>query len=447
MHLPVCDTKHAKINAFWGHDLADFDALIKQALKTQNSVDLRVREKVYQSSRNALLRMLEKAGNLETPAGKLHLAELEKSIGRIEAEFSPSPVEPTEPSGLNDSVLTPPSLLVDSQSAATSAQDENVQIRPQGDINVGVHAEVPIVESPHVEASIQSPHVVSAASVDAHQSDVPQVNTPLFEEPTAPEAYPEAYTDATNHVQPIDTYLQQPSDYQQADYQQGEIPPNDPEPVLNYKRKSPILRRLSGLLMILIVLGVIAWLAYAFMSNLSKPTNGAAQLKIQEQQRIDKSSIYLDILTPSDHSALVTAGRGTVEVVTELNTQYLRIQSIRKSPNSATSAEPILLELQPGVLKKIAGKSVTVEIITKSGNSDDGLFSVQCLVGGKSVCDRKRFPVGQQPENIIFALNLAKEAIHGDTFLAINTDVKSNVNASGAGSPIDILYVRIRIPK
>lgn len=430
LHLPVCDFKHAKINVFWGHDVADFDALIKQALKTQNSVDPKVRERVYQSSRNALLRMLEKTGNHEAPAGKLHLAELEKSISRIEAEFSPRPAElaaePIEPSGLNQSPS--PSLLGGNQPAPINAQGENAHIEPQVDINVGENTGA---------ANVDAPQVVSS------QSDAPQVEVPHA---------PEAYASAQNHVQSIDPDIQQQSEYKQPEYKQpeykqSEIPPNNPEPALNYKRKSPILRRLSGLLMILMVLGVIAWLAYAFISNLSKPTNGAEQQKIQEQQRIDKLSIYLDVLTPSDHSALVTAGRGTVEVITELNTQYLRIQSIRKSPNSLTSAEPILLELQPGVLQKIAGKSVTVEIRTKSGNSEDGLFSVQCLVGGKSVCDRKRFPVGQQPENIIFALNLAKEAIHGDAFLAINTDVKSTVNASGAGSSIDILYVRIRIPK
>lgn len=396
---------------FWGRDLADFDALIKQALKTQNATDVKVRQKVYQSSRNALMRMLQKTGNHEKPAGKLHIAELEQAISRIESDYTPQPISHSIDPIPATSVVEPQGVEVD---PTTSQQATSHHVEPSFEVNQDNHID------------LDDPNVTGASNANIVSNNQAPQNDAQFETPNVAN--------------------QQPA-YANAEFSNAEIPANDPEPVLNYKRKSPILRRLSGLLMFLIVIGVIAWLAYALITNLSKPTDGAAQQKNQEQQKIDQSSLYLDVLTPSDSSSLVTAGRGTAEVVTQLNVDYLRIQSIRTSPNSLTSAEPILLELQPGILQKISGKSVTVEIRTKSGNSQDGLFSVQCLVSGESVCDRKRFPVGQQPENIIFALKLDKETVDGGTFLAINTDVKSTINTSGAGSPIDILYVRVRVPK
>ncbi|MBL1406989.1 MAG: hypothetical protein COC00_013460 [Rhizobiales bacterium] len=424
--------------------MADFEVLIKQALKTQNSTDDNVRQKVYQSSRNALLRMLQKTGNHETPAGKSHMAELEQAIARLEADYTPLPENP-----LSENFLPANTLQENTNPIAPSPVapvESAIYTEPQ---SVLPHEVDPRAVEPNVEGSqnnyidLDDPSVTGENLVSNNQA--PQIDV-QYEVPIEASSVIDQ-----QQLENVQSEYAQPknvqSEYDHPEYDESIMPPNDPEPVLNYKRKSPIFRRLSGLLIFLIVIGVIAWLAYAFFTNLSKPTDGAAQQKLQEHQKTDQSSIYLDILTPSDSSALVTSGRGTAEVVTQLNVDYLRIQSIRTSPNSLTSAEPILLELQPGVLSKIAGKSVTVEIRTKSGNSEDGLFSVQCLVSGESVCDRKRFPVGQQPENIIFALKLDKEAVDGGTFLAINTDVKSTVNTSGAGSPIDILYVRIRIAK
>lgn len=435
--------------------MADFDALIKQALKTQNSADSLVREKVYQSSRNALMRMLEKAGSQDTDAGKSHFAALENSISRIEAEFTPkivepAPPEPTQPKSVGPEFVQPAPSLLAGQNDVGSTFQNNPAI-PQsgvlGNANAGLDKPTPAPylqkEAPQVSAALNPTPQVEAPNVQP----VKVQQEPVFSRSEfVPEAAPEfVQVQATD--QQADVHHVEPNFQQEVGYHQDDFAAADPEPILNYKRKSPILRRLSTLLIILIVLGVIFWLVFAFIANLSKSTNVAEQQKIQEQQQNDKSSIYLNILTPNDPSALVTSGRGSAEVVTELNRQYLRIKSIRNTPNSTSSADPILLELQPGVLQKIAGKAVTVEIRTKSGSAEDGLFSIQCLVAGESVCDRKRFPVGQQPENVIFALKLANEAANGDTFLAINTDVKSAVNSNGEGNPIDILYVRIRMAK
>ena len=69
--------------------LADFEGLIRQALARQDASDPVVRQKVYQSSRNALAKMIAAAGASEPAAINEQRNALENSINRIEAGFAP----------------------------------------------------------------------------------------------------------------------------------------------------------------------------------------------------------------------------------------------------------------------------------------------------------------------------------------------------------------------
>ena len=65
--------------------MADFEGLIRQALARQNDADPAIREKVYQSSRKALARMIASAGVQPPDVINRQRAALEESIRRIEA--------------------------------------------------------------------------------------------------------------------------------------------------------------------------------------------------------------------------------------------------------------------------------------------------------------------------------------------------------------------------
>ena len=67
--------------------MANFEGLIRQALESQNGDDAGVRQRIYQSSRNALAKMLEKKGDLSEQALRQHFAALEGSISVIEVEY------------------------------------------------------------------------------------------------------------------------------------------------------------------------------------------------------------------------------------------------------------------------------------------------------------------------------------------------------------------------
>ena len=143
---------------------------------------------------------------------------------------------------------------------------------------------------------------------------------------------------------------------------------------------------------------------------------------------------------------MITAGNGTAEILSEISVPAIRIVSVRKPGAHETPAEPLLLELAPGILKNIAGKRVTVEIMAKSGDSGAATFAVSCDFGDLGDCGRKRFRIGLQPEAVIFSIEISGDLKEGQrAFLAINTDVTSSAAISGKGAKIDIVYARIRI--
>ncbi|MCC0022283.1 MAG: hypothetical protein H6888_14545 [Nitratireductor sp.] len=226
-------------------------------------------------------------------------------------------------------------------------------------------------------------------------------------------------------------------------------PQADAYPV--YKRKHPLLRRLWPIALAIAVILVILWLLYALLSNMDEGSRNATSAAngtnpADARQDTSDGSFYITLLEPTDLSALTTAGRGSAELVNEQNRDILRIQSLRENGAKDEIAQPILLKLNPGVIKQIVGKEVTVEIRAKSGSSGPATFAIECSVDGANACGRKRFRVGLQPEDIVFALRPANGfKANSEAWLAINTDVTSAADISGAGEVIDIIYSRIRV--
>jgi len=209
-------------------------------------------------------------------------------------------------------------------------------------------------------------------------------------------------------------------------------------------RRKPILRRLVPVLIGLVVIAAILFGLYYFLAAPKDAAREAGGNPAATQT--DPNSVYLTLLEPTDLSALTTAGRGSADLVNEQNQQFLRLKSIRSGADSRKIADPILIELKPGVMEQAAGQKATVELRAKSGESGPATFSIECLLGGESICNRKRFRIGLQPEAVFFELDLRQHsASEGPAFLAINTDVTSAADIGGQGETLDLLYVRIRL--
>ena len=405
MQITPEQVKQANIpKSHWTKLLANFEALIRSALSKQNSTGRVVREKVYQSSRNALQRMISANRTLTVENTLAQQRALEASILRVEADLSgaakqtqseapsfqqPTPFPPPKPTP--EPVLSPSPAPVEQPAA-----DPVVPPQPEVQTNAGA-ANVPGVQ---VEQA-------SARNID--------VNHPGVEV----------------HLDEMDSY-------------------QSPPPEFSHRRK--MQRKLFGFLAIGFILGFLLWLGYIlFAGHIEDFLFGDGQsdgrvTSLDPNAGQSENSDYITILAADDPSALETAGRGTAKIVNERNTDMLRIVSVRETGTQDTAALPIQLKIKPGVLEQISGKNVTVEIYAKSGGTGPAAFAVECKLGGLGGCGRKRFRVGLQPEAAVFSITMrADDGTSENAHLAISTDITSNAEITGEGDAIDIIYVRLRV--
>ncbi len=403
---------------------ADIESLIRQALARQNGFDPQVRSRIYQSSRNALAKMIAKRGMVPPDVIESRNRSLEETIERIELEFTASvprgPEVSTEIS-VNDApvadaqIAPPPSSVSIPQ--ALDPSEATPPNRPLGGADT---------ISPQFSEELQDPGFTNASRPVAHQTDHSgfvdsDQHFPGGVGSTVPQPAPQLQVDVNN-----------PDQY------------SEPTPQIAQPRRKIItyIIWLIGLSLIL----VTGWIAYAITTEFlavtsPNPNPGKSSENIAE----NNTGNFITILDPSQPDALVTAGHGTAEILNDITQPAIRITSVRSAAKLGTQAEPILLKLAPGILKNIAGKKVTVEILAKSGGTGAATFSIACHFGNLGECGRKRFRIGLQPEAVIFSILISPDYKDGQTAsLAINTDVTSAAAQSGKGAAIDIIYARIR---
>jgi hypothetical protein len=370
-----------------GVDLADFEGLIRQALARQNIADPAVRQKVYQSSRNALARMIAAAGPQPPAVINEQRVALENSISRIEAGFSLPP---------RQAAPVPP-------------------------------APAPAVPTP------------PAGPVTAGRREPEFVPPP----PGAAEAYEADYADTYPDIDRAENEAAGYADeYGNDDFYASA----EDAPV--YRRPGG-MRRVLPLLLLLLVLAGAGWLTYSLVNTLiqdaSQPPAASAPAGGDGQQATDSDFVYVSVLSPQDTSALQLEGRGTAQIVNQSNIEMIRLTSVRPEGKRSEQAEPILITLSEGVLSQVAGKNVTVEIQAKSGSNEPATFSIRCDFNGEEACGRKRFPAGPQPGTIIFTVPFPPDPQPGGKYsLMINTDVAQTSGPSAQGDPIDIISARLR---
>ncbi|MEZ5871589.1 MAG: hypothetical protein R3D32_07015 [Nitratireductor sp.] len=375
--------------------MADFEGLIRQALARQDDSDPVIREKVYQSSRNALERMIASAKAQDPATSDSHRDALEVSIRRIESGYAQSPAPAPNVQSLPPRLRPAPPLSAETQPVAGSV---NREVRVEHGFDSQGRAEPVMLDDPY--------------------SDYPD---------------DDGYDDTL-------------------DYGADEDDRNHVSKAMLARRGSSAKRNLVIAVTLLAILG-FGWLGYGLYSEIF----GASDSSQQEQPGTADSAnatggedvadaTYIVLLSAADSSALDTSGRGTAEIVNQSNTEMLRLASLRPGNAREETAKPILLAVQPGVLSRIAGKKVTVEIRAKSGGTGPANFAVSCEFDSQELCGRKRFRVGLQPEVMIFKLSVPAEAATvRDAHFLLNTDITGAAAISGQGDLVDIQYARLRL--
>ncbi|MEO0329754.1 MAG: hypothetical protein AAF217_14290 [Pseudomonadota bacterium] len=459
--------------------MADFETMIRGALSTKDASVRAVRLSVYQSSRKALMRLIENNRSLTVEAALQRQNDLEIAIGRIEQEFSvvfepaPSPAQPHVPEPpVQPQTIQKPTVHdpLDSfnQSADFSAQAE-LQA-PTVEAPVSPPVEDPFSElkeilstdgyGPEVTNDLATPvQQIKEPVVDVNPQPVPQsVSQPVT--PSSPQVLPQtqAQVRPIQQSQPIEPApiiarspqpaeplppLGSPSSADEFEFSETENLP------LEFSRRRKFQKRLMTTLGILIILVLCAWAAFYLYNALLNGTllsNSGPSDELLADTSNGGPGDYLTIVEPGDLSALITAGRGQAQIVDELNTSMIRLVSVRDENNRSEGAKPILMKLRPGILEQISGKNVTFEIYAKSGTSGPAQFTITCLFKNSGNCGRKRFRVGIQPEASIFAVEFKNITnTNQNIFIAINTDTTRNATVTGRGDVLDVIYARLRV--
>ncbi len=431
--------------------MANFEGLIRGALSAKGATNAAERSVVYQSSRNALQRLIAENRSITVENAVAEQQALETAIAAIEAEYAPREVPPAEKPAddvqASDPFFEIQQVLAGESPPANSPSSQPTQVSPQP---------VPR-QDPLPTAHVAAP----AATQSVNAQSIPSAVAPEIEEvpQTAPPQMPPQAVDPEPSVEsPVEAQQPAPEIQGASETFDGEPRYNEPyvdEPVVvpsGFKRRRKS-QALLWIVFLIALLGVLAWIGYRLAiglvdgSLLGYQTGGTPSVS-RDVTRTDASSDYITILEPGDLTAMVVSDRGRVEIINEQSLEMIRILSVRDKTDRAQSAKPILIRLKPGVLEQIRGKRVTAEIYARSGSSSAAQFAVECEFGEGVGCGRKRFHVGVQPEASIFAFTMEQNrSTSQDAFIAINTDITDNADITGEGDILDIVYMRLRTSK
>ncbi len=95
------------------------------------------------------------------------------------------------------------------------------------------------------------------------------------------------------------------------------------------------------------------------------------------------------------------------------------------------------MAIGPGVVGEIAGANVRIEVTAGSPDGTAREFSVRCLFGGTSLCERQRFSTTMSEEAFIFDVPVPADA-RSPASIAIEPGVNGTTN------DVDVFSLRLR---
>lgn len=435
--------------------MADFERLIRGALGSQKASSAEVRKVVYQSSRNALQKIIDNNRSLTVEAVMAQKRQLEVSIDTIEAEYTaPAPIPAPIPTPIPEAapILTPENIAP----VAATPPPAPIEV-PVGTVPEPIK---PITESPKVDPTdplyeIQQILESTSPKVEPPVASAPSMQPVVAEPvvqveqvaPAAPVVAEPLVQEPVVQVDAVGTY--DPTINPENEFYQEANPDNIP---LGFQKRRKSQKRLLWTIITLLILGLVGWIGYIIYmgivdgSLIGQKKDDGPKLNPNAISRQADSENYITVIDATDLSSLVTAGNGKAEIVNQLNSNMIRINSERDAVDRSQPAKPILIRLKPGVLEQISGKRVTVEVFAKSGGSDTAHFAIGCDFGGLTACGRKRFLAGSQPNASVFAFQMDKVSdINQDMFLTLSTDTTSQASVTGKGDILDIAYIRLSV--
>lgn len=391
--------------------MAGFEDLIRSTLIKSGNPTPERRQAIYQSSRQALERMLSQNASLDEKAIGTQRQRLEAAIEKIEAGYS------AQRAAAAPTIATAPPAAANPAPRTPSAPPAAVSPPVAPTVEPQVSRPVP---PPMPQTRVETPPVVDpprpvAPSVASFQQQEP----PPVQHPAEP---------AVQH-QSVD---------QDFDPSGVENPGDDSAERLLRERK-PYAKMLLWTI-ILVGIGVAIWWAITFGPAMIKQQLGGSVPN--PGTTIESGSFvpteeegWSTLFNPAeDASNIVSGDRGTADLFQEGNNNFVRLSS------NSGSSHVLKIKIPNGSLLPLQGKAATFEVLLRNPGEKQHQFAIFCEFASMGTCGRKRFNAGKKVEAFIFdvLMNDVPLGDNEDAFLTINPDLGGNGNA------LDLFAIRVR---
>lgn len=213
-------------------------------------------------------------------------------------------------------------------------------------------------------------------------------------------------------------------------------------PVREKRRGGRLVSIITGLV-IVAVLGVGAWWAYANFGGLLSGDLDEIQATINERtgqsgppplsaDGADPDQGWTTVFRPEDIQLVQPAEDASAEAMEDDAGAFMQIRS-------GQSGAPVVFSVGESLLEGFAGNRVVFDIVARGIDGEATQMSVECDFGAMGDCGRTRYDVGAAQENYLFEVALPNAAPGRTGTIAINTDVE------GQGRGVDIFAIRARL--
>ncbi|WP_156369388.1 hypothetical protein [Aureimonas sp. Leaf324] len=172
---------------------------------------------------------------------------------------------------------------------------------------------------------------------------------------------------------------------------------------------------------------VLALLAY-FVGGMIRGSGVDAPTAQSETSALD----WITVFSGDDLESLSTPEGGRIEAAPRSGGR----DAVRVS-GPATGEGEVLMAIGPGVVGEIAGSNVRIEVTAGSPDGTPRAFSVRCLFGGTSLCERQSFSTTMTEEAFIFDVPVPADA-RSPASIAIEPGVDGTTN------DVDVFSLRLR---
>jgi hypothetical protein len=209
-------------------------------------------------------------------------------------------------------------------------------------------------------------------------------------------------------------------------------------PSLNAARnKQPWLKHVvfAGAVLGVILLGFWAYgEGKQIYANATTSTPNSQKPVLAEQSDAGNAGSieWIDVFSARDTDLISSPAGAKTEITSRDGINYVVM--------AGDGANEVSIKIGSGLVKTFAGKRVLFNIKARSTNGSILDTGTHCEFGDETKCERKRFKIGPQAAEYMFAVTVADSAI-GDNALLIAADL------TGAGGSVEIESIRATIVK